>query len=111
MAVAIRLYLDENVSPEIATQLRRKKIEVFTVQELQVLGESDESHLVRATALGCVLCTHDADYLRFAAQGIEHTGIVFGQMGVHGISDWVKGLELICAVYSAEEMHNHVEYL
>jgi hypothetical protein len=29
----------------------------------------------------------------------------------HWIGDWVKGLELIHAVYTADEMQNHVEYL
>lgn len=111
MAAAIRLYLDENMSPEIARQLRRKGIEVFTVQELDTLGDSDINHLNRAKEMGCVLCTHDTDYLRLAGEGTPHAGIVYGRSGDHDIGDWVKGLELICGVYTAEEMQNSVEYL
>ncbi len=107
----IRFYLDENVSPLVANQLRRKGIEVLTPQELGTLGDSDINHLNRATRLNCVLCTYDIDYLRLASQGNEHTGIVFGQMHQHGIGDWVNMLELIHAVYSADEMTNHIEYL
>ncbi len=46
-----------------------------------------------------------------ASEGTSHAGIVFGQQEVHGIGDWMRGLELIHAVYTAEEMVNRVEYL
>lgn len=111
MAADISLYLDEHLSPTIAKQLRRRGIQVYTLQELGTLGDSDENHLSRATGLNCVLCTCDEDYLVLAAEGVEHAGIVFGNQFKHGIGDWVKGLALICAVYSAEDMRNHVEYL
>jgi predicted nuclease of predicted toxin-antitoxin system len=95
----------------IAEQLRRKGIEVFTARDLGTLGDSDENHLARATRMGCVLCTHDDDYLQMAATGIEHAGIVFGKQSKLTIGDWVRGLELVHAVYSADDTHNHVEYL
>lgn len=78
MPGTIRFYLDENVSPVIAKQLRLRGIEVFTTQELDTLGEDDLTHLQRATRMGCVFCSHDVDLLRLSAQGIPHTGIVFG---------------------------------
>jgi hypothetical protein len=61
--------------------------------------------------MGYVLCTHDEDFLQLAASGVEHAGIVKGVQIKHSIGEWVKGLVLIHAVYSAEEMKNHVEYL
>jgi predicted nuclease of predicted toxin-antitoxin system len=86
----IRLYLDENLSPVIAQQLRRRGIEVFTTQELGTLSDEDINHLQRATEMGCVLCTHDDDFLRLASEGIEHAGIAFGDQNRHDIGDWVK---------------------
>jgi hypothetical protein len=103
--------LDENIPVAIADQLRRRGIEVMTVRDLDTLGDSDEHHLTRATQLGYVLCTYDADYIDLIANGAEHAGIVKGQADKHWIGEWVKGLELIHAVYTAEDMHNHVEYL
>ncbi len=111
MAAAISLYLDEHLSPMIASQLRRHNITVYTLQELNSLGDTDINHLTRAVKMGCVLCTCDADYLRLAAEGIEHTGIVFGNQFKHDIGAWVKALILVHAVYSAEDMKNHIEYL
>ncbi len=111
MVASPRFYLDENVQIAIAEQLRRRNIEVVTVRELELLSDSDLNHLQRATAMGYVLCTHDTDYVQLAADGMEHAGIVIGQPEKHWIGDWVKGLELIHAFYTAEEMLNRVEYL
>lgn len=111
MAAAISLYLDENLTPKIAAQLRAKGIDVVTVLELDLTGDTDENHLVRATQMGRVLVTADVDFLRLAADGMEHAGIVFGVQEDNTIGDWVKALELVCFVYTAEDMRNHVEYL
>jgi predicted nuclease of predicted toxin-antitoxin system len=108
---AISLYLDENLTPKIAAQLRRRGIRVVTAHELGALGDSDENHLTRAREMGCVLCTQDTDYLIMASQNVPHAGIVFGTLEDHSIGDWVNGLELICSVYTPDEMQNHIEYL
>ena len=111
MEAAISLYLDENLSPRIARQLKLRGIDAVSVRDLGAFGDSDTTHLQRATQLQRVLVTSDVDFLRFAAEGIEHAGIIFGIQGNHSIGDWVRILELVCFVYSAEEFENHVEYL
>ncbi len=75
------------------------------------MGDSDANHLARAAAMGYVLVTADTDFLMMAAQGVEHAGIVFGTQDDLSIGDWVNGLELICTVYTPDDMRNHVEYL
>ena len=55
MAASIRLYLDECLTPTIATQLRRRGIDVLSVHEAGLTGDSDANHLARATALQSVL--------------------------------------------------------
>ena len=111
MAVAIRLYLDENLSPRIAEQLRRRGVDVVTVHDLAAAGDTDENHLERATRLERVLVTADVDFLAMAATGQHHLGIVFGEQATHRIGDWVNALDLLCAVYTPEDMANHVEYI
>lgn len=107
----VSLYLDENLQTVIAEQLQLRGIDVVTVRDLNTLGDSDDTHLRRAKQLGRVFCTHDFDFVALAAAGQEHARIIIGQLRKHDIGDWVKGLELICATYSAEEMKNRVEYL
>ena len=111
LATPIRFYLDENMQVAIADQLKRRGIDVVTVRDLNLLGDTDINHLKRAAQMGRVLCTYDADYVELAMSGISHSGIVFGQHHQHTIGDWVKFLELLSGVYSVEEMQNLVEYL
>lgn len=106
-----RFYLDENMPVAVAVQLRQRGIEAITVRDLGLLGDSDINHLKRANEMDYVLCTHDSDYISMATDGVPHAGIVFGQQDQHSIGDWVKFLELVYAVYTAEEMQNRVEYL
>lgn len=49
MAADIQFYLDENMQVAIADQLKRRDIEVITVRDLGIRGESDEAQLTRAT--------------------------------------------------------------
>lgn len=56
-AGTIRFYLDENVQLAVAKQLRARGIDVVTVRELDMLGDSDTHHLARATEMSRVLCT------------------------------------------------------
>jgi len=103
----IRFYIDENLSPEIATQLRLSGIDIIRGS----LGADDPAHLERATDMGRVVCTADDDFIKLAAQGIEHAGIIWGEQDDRSIGDWVKYLRLVHAVQSAEEMINTINYV
>jgi predicted nuclease of predicted toxin-antitoxin system len=110
LASAVRLYFDENMQGAVLIQLRRRGIDIVTVQELGQRGASDESHIIRAREMQRVICTNDQDFLRLASSGITHAGLVFGSPHTT-IGDWVKSLELLCEVVTAEDMENHIEYL
>lgn len=107
----LRFYLDENLPIGIAAQLRARGIVVTTVRDLDLLGDSDVNHLVRATALGCVLCTSDSDYITLAASVPGHAGIIVGRQMVHSLGAWVSALILYHAVYDSDEMIDRLEYL
>jgi hypothetical protein len=61
--------------------------------------------------MGYVLCTCDTDYLKMASTGIEHNGIVFAAQEKYSVGEWVAALELLCNVYTPEDMRNHIEYI
>lgn len=111
MAAEIHFYLDENVPVAVAEQLRRRGIVAVTVRDLGLLGESDINHLNLTIAEGRVLYTHDADYIGMYTGGTDHLGIIFGQQQRHGVGDWVKFLELVYSVYTANETKNRLEYV
>lgn len=103
----IRFYIDENLSPEIVTQVSIQGIDIIRGP----LGADDSAHLERATEMGRVVCTEDDDFIKLASQGIEHAGIVKGIQDVHSIGDWIKYLRFVHAVQSADEMINTVNYV
>ena len=77
MAEAIGFYLDEHVPQAVAEALRRRGIDVLTVQEAGMAGADDGRHLTFALQAGRVLVTQDADFLRFQASGRRHAGIAY----------------------------------
>jgi predicted nuclease of predicted toxin-antitoxin system len=77
MARTIRFHLDEVCDPRIAAGLRQRGVDVTTVADADLLGASDEAHLVYAWVQARVLVTHDADFLRLHAAGAEHAGIIY----------------------------------
>lgn len=111
LEAAIRLCLDENLSPRIAAQLRLRGIDALSARDLSALGQSDPDHLARTIKMDRVLVTADSEFLKMAAEGIHHLGIVFGAQEDHAIGDWVKKLESLCLVYTPDDMKDHVEYL
>lgn len=111
MGSDIRLYFDENVEVEVAEQIKLRGIDAVTVRDLNLLGDTDMNHLQHAAEMGRVLCTYDMDYLRLDSQGVSHGGIIFAKEHVTSLGDWIRGLELICGVYTPDDFRNHVEYL
>ncbi|HEY6320166.1 MAG TPA: DUF5615 family PIN-like protein [Thermoanaerobaculia bacterium] len=108
----VQFYLDENVPTEVCRQLRFSGIDVVTVRDLGQLGTADQDHLARATALSRVLCTHDQDFLRLAAQGVEHAGIAFLPQNRASIGAWVRELRAIHTRYDdAAQVKNLVIFL
>ena len=103
----IRFYIDENLSPKIVTQLRMHGIDVIRGP----LGADDPAHLERAAGMGRVVCTSDDDFIKLAAMGIEHAGVIWGEQADHSIGDWVRYLRLVSDVQSAEEMLNTINYV
>lgn len=107
---AIRFYTDEHVSKAVVKGLRERGVDVSTVAEAALVGASDDAQLVHARRAGRVLFSHDADFLRLHAEGLEHAGIVYGSQEL-GVGDVIRGLMLIAQVLDSDEMIGHVEFL
>jgi predicted nuclease of predicted toxin-antitoxin system len=107
----IRFHLDENVDSDVAKSLRRQGIDVTTTAEMSLTGQTDEAQLAFVCQSGRVLMTHDADFLRFASQSSDHCGIAFCRKDTRTLGEIIRSLMLIYEVFTAEEVHGHVEYL
>lgn len=107
---SVRYYLDEHVGSAVVHGLRRRGVDVTTVAEAGMRGRNDESQLAFALQAGRVTFTQDRDFLRLAASGIGHAGVVYAPQGAP-LGTIIGGLLLIYNVLSAEEMMDSVEYL
>ncbi|MBE2270243.1 MAG: DUF5615 family PIN-like protein [Anaerolinea sp.] len=106
-----RFYIDENIEPELETQLRRYGIEAVSARSLEKLGDTDPNHLQRATEMGYILCTQDQDFLRMHAEGAIHCGLIFASAyGAH-IGGWVRQLRRLYEQETAESLSGIVTYI
>jgi hypothetical protein len=110
VAQAVKFYTDEHIAKAVARGLAARGVDVLTAVQAGMLGATDPEHLRRATHEMRVVVTHDDDFLRLHAAGIDHAGIAFSPHGT-SIGDVIRGLMLIYQVLDADEMRNHVEFL
>ena len=107
---SVRYYVDEHVGSAIVHGLRRRGVDVMTVAEAGMRGRSDEAQLAFALKAGRATFTQDRDFLRLAASGIPHAGVVYAPQQA-SIGAIIGGLLLIYNVLSAEDMMDSVEYI
>lgn len=94
-----QLYLDEDVSPEIARRLRARGIDAVSAHETGTLGVADEDQLVAAQRDGRAIVSFNfRDFLRLGREwrvsGRRHSGIVisFRQYSTRETDDAVDAL-------------------
>jgi predicted nuclease of predicted toxin-antitoxin system len=104
-------YFDESVELAVSEQLAASGLDVISAHSLEALGDDDLNHLQRASAMGRVLCTYDADFLRLAADGAEHCGIIFAQQRKATIGGWVREIRALHARFQSDELIGQVVFL
>jgi predicted nuclease of predicted toxin-antitoxin system len=107
----LRFHLDEHIPHAIAHGLRRRDIDVTTTSDAGLLNASDEEHIAFALQYERVILTADIDFLKLAATGISHAGIVFCPLGTIHIGVVVRYLAFMNECLTPQEMANHVEYI
>ena len=111
MPSEIRFFLDEHVPSAVAAGLKRRGVDVLTVQESDRCGFGDAEQLQFATENNRVMVTFDRDFLVLINQRMQHAGIVLCEATKYSIGQLIQSLLLVHAILSAEDMRNHIEYL
>lgn len=106
----IKFYLDEHFPRAVAEGLRRRGLDVLTVQDARRTGSSDTKQLAFALAEQRVLLTMDSDFLILASQGVAHAGIGYANP-TRSVGELIRAIMLLYGVLSPSEMMNHVEFL
>lgn len=86
-------------------------MDVTTTVEAGLREADDISQLTFSHQENRVFVTHDADFLRIHAQGVEHAGIAYCKKGARTIGQMIKTLSLMYEILSATDMKDSVEYL
>ena len=107
----MKFYLDEHIPKAVAEGLRRRGIDVLTMQEAGRVGDPDRKQLAFAAMKRRILVTFDDDILALDAAGAPHSGIVFSRAGRRSVGELIESLILIANVIEPEEMRNHVEFI
>lgn len=107
----IRFHLDEQVDPDIARALRQHGIDVSTTVDAGLRTATDVAQLAFARRENRVLITHDADFLRLAAQNAEHNGIAYCHKSERSLGEIIRSLILMYEVLMPEEIVGRVEFL
>lgn len=111
------VYLDHNVDPSLAINLRSRGFDTIVAQEMGMDKASDEEHLRYAARAGRVLITHDLrDFARLAEawyqRGTSHAGIVLvGQPPFVPYGEILRRLLALLNSRTAEEFANEVIWL
>jgi hypothetical protein len=112
--MSLAVYMDVHVPAAVTEGLRRKSLDVQAAQADAAGGLSDEELLLRATVLGRVLLTQDADFLEIAArwqrQGITFSGVLFAPQGTP-IGRMIEDAELCLTGLAADEFRNRLVHL
>ncbi len=106
----VRYYTDEHVVKAVAIGLRLRGVDVLTVPEAGLLGASDEEQLAFAFSEVRVIVTQDVDFLRLAALGMPHAGLVYAPQTT-SVGQLVRTLMSIHSVMAAEDMVGVLEFI
>jgi hypothetical protein len=113
--MSVVFYVDEHVHGAIIHGLRRRGVDVLTVQDDGYGNKDDPILLDRALAIGRVMVTQDTDFLREGRRrqmaGEPFAGVAYGPQDLHAIRRYIDDLELIAKVDELPDWMNQVKYL
>ena len=107
----LALLCDEHIPYPVIEGLRRRGVEVNTVQELGMRGASDREILQTARQQERVIYTNDTDFLRHHATGVDHSGIIYHHTLDYSVGEAIRRVSRTCAALTSETMVGRVEFL
>jgi predicted nuclease of predicted toxin-antitoxin system len=117
MPLFIRLYLDEDIYPDLAEAIRQSGFDCQSATEAGKLGRTDEEQLEYAASQGrCILTFNVPDFAVLAQQwaltGKQHAGILVTKQVIRKAFGQLLGRVLqLLNTTTADEMQNVFRYL
>lgn len=114
---AIRLYFDvDSMERALIAALRARGVDALTAFEAGTATCTDSQHVAFAHTHSRVLFSFNVSdfgriHSQLLAEGNAHSGIILAPQQRYSVGDRVRLLLKLLAAKTAEDMHNHVEYL
>ena len=114
---AIRLYFDaDSMERAVVNGLQARGVDVMTANEAGTTGWADSEQLAFAHTQSRVLFSFNAsDFCRIhgqvLAEGKTHSGMILAPQQRYSVGRRVRLLLKLLAAKTAEDMHNHIEFL
>ena len=85
----MKFYLDEDISPKVAEQLRKRGVDAVSAHDRQMIGISDEDQLIKAVSEGRVMVTRNRnDFIALTVRFFEdmkpHRGLLIVPHSIPG---------------------------
>jgi hypothetical protein len=115
--VKVRLYLDEDaMDSDLVDALRARGVNLKTAYEAGMIEREDHDHLTYATKEKRVVYSFNVGHFcRLHAEALagerNHAGIVVCGQQRYGVGEQMRRLLNLIVAKTAEEMHNHLEFL
>ena len=110
----VHLYFDEDVSVEIAENLRTRGFDVLSTREADMLGKSDDAQMLCAVSQRRAIVTHnradfEAQHRKFIESGLKHYGIIAAKR--RKPEEVIARLLSVLDTTPADEMENQLRYI
>ena len=105
------LLCDEHIPYQVIQGLRRRGLDIITVQELNLTSAEDEKIIYKAQEEERVIYTQDTDFLRLHKSGYKHYGIIYHHPQAYSIGEIIRNIMLICQMTSAQEIKGQIKFL
>ena len=106
----IRFLLDEHAPHAIARGLGLRGVEVLTLADAGLLSKSGSEIAAYALRERLVVFTQDDDFLRLAAAGASHAGIVYSKQDRRTLGEIIQFLKLLSDCLDEADMLGQVEH-
>jgi predicted nuclease of predicted toxin-antitoxin system len=108
-------YMDEQVPSAITRALRRRGLDILTVQDDGMAAQPDSEILARSIVLDRVLFTRDKDFLREGArllrEGTSFPGIIYAHTDKVSHAACIEELALMDAAGSDSDLRERIIHL
>lgn len=109
-----KLHLNENLSPRLASELRKYGFDVVATQETDLLSAADDVQLTHAVSEQRAILTFNiGDFAvlheQYMAEGKEHWGIILSNR--EPIGELLRRILRLLNTTSSDELKNQVRWL